>query len=85
MNFLFDDSTLHDRPSGDSYLNQFAQVLLEPQFQLLESEYHLSQKLLLVRVLCLQLSPDTLIVMLYTIESFNMSKFALYFISVTML
>lgn len=47
MNFL-EEGALQDHRTGDSQLNEFAQVLLEPQFQRLESEYHLSQKLLLV-------------------------------------
>ncbi|KAI3472332.1 hypothetical protein Pfo_031232 [Paulownia fortunei] len=48
MNFCFQGSNQRDHPSRDSYLNELVEVLLEPQFQILESEYHLSQKLLLV-------------------------------------
>lgn len=47
MNFL-EEGALQDHHTRESHLNEFAQVLLEPQFQRLESEYHLSQKLLLV-------------------------------------
>lgn len=47
-NFLFED-ILQDHPSSDSYLNQFVQVLLEPQSQILGFQYHLSQRLLLVK------------------------------------
>ncbi|KAL7157758.1 hypothetical protein ABFS83_02G098300 [Erythranthe nasuta] len=49
MNILFEDSNLQDHPSGDSHLNQFVQILLEPQFQILDSEYHLSGNLLRVK------------------------------------
>lgn len=69
MNFLSEESTWQDHPSGDSYLNEFAEVLLEPQFQRLESEYQLSQKLLLVCSLFLDLSADSYV--LCTIEKFN--------------
>ncbi|KAL0422019.1 UNVERIFIED_CONTAM: hypothetical protein Slati_3224800 [Sesamum latifolium] len=47
MNILLEESNSGDDPSRDSYLNEFVDVLLEPQFQVLEPEYHLSQKLLL--------------------------------------
>ncbi|KAK4402202.1 hypothetical protein Sango_0960900 [Sesamum angolense] len=47
MNILLEESNSRDDSSRDSYLNEFVDVLLEPQFQVLESEYHLSQKLLL--------------------------------------
>ncbi|XP_042060016.1 uncharacterized protein LOC121804510 isoform X2 [Salvia splendens] len=42
------DSEFQDHNTRDSHLHEFAEVLLEPQFQRLESEYHLSQKLLIV-------------------------------------
>ncbi|KAH6772497.1 hypothetical protein C2S51_010901 [Perilla frutescens var. frutescens] len=48
MNFMSEEGTVQDHHTRDSHLNEFSQVLLEPQFQRLESEYHLSQKLLLV-------------------------------------
>ncbi|KAL0357340.1 UNVERIFIED_CONTAM: hypothetical protein Scaly_1419700 [Sesamum calycinum] len=47
MNILLEESNSGNDSSRDSYLNEFVDVLLEPQFQVLESEYHLSQKLLL--------------------------------------
>ncbi|KAL8528002.1 hypothetical protein ACS0TY_005713 [Phlomoides rotata] len=46
MNFVSEKRASH--PSGDSHLKEFAKVLLEPQFQRIESEYHLSRRLLLV-------------------------------------
>ncbi|XP_057763713.1 uncharacterized protein LOC130985005 isoform X2 [Salvia miltiorrhiza] len=48
MNFLHEEGALQDHHTRDSHLHEFAQVLLEPKFQRLESEYHLSQKLLIV-------------------------------------
>ncbi|KAG8391005.1 hypothetical protein BUALT_Bualt01G0143000 [Buddleja alternifolia] len=48
MNFLFEESNLQDHPTGRSCLHELVEVLLEPQFQILESEYNLSQKLLQV-------------------------------------
>ncbi|XP_073312354.1 uncharacterized protein [Primulina huaijiensis] len=45
MDYLFDKQ---DHTSNDSYLSEFIEILLEPQFQILESEYHLSEQLLLV-------------------------------------
>lgn len=48
MNFLYEEGALQDHHTRDSHLHEFAQVLLEPQFQRLESEYHLSQKLSIV-------------------------------------
>ncbi|KAL0364782.1 UNVERIFIED_CONTAM: hypothetical protein Sangu_0575800 [Sesamum angustifolium] len=47
MNIVLEESNSGNVSSRDSYLNEFVDVLLEPQFQVLESEYHLSQKLLL--------------------------------------
>ncbi|XP_011087384.1 uncharacterized protein LOC105168888 isoform X2 [Sesamum indicum] len=47
MDVFLEESNSGDDPSRDSYLKEFVDVLLEPQFQVLESEYHLSQKLLL--------------------------------------
>ncbi|PIN12260.1 hypothetical protein CDL12_15132 [Handroanthus impetiginosus] len=48
MNLAFEESNSQRHPSGDSRFTEFVEVLLEPQFQILESEYHLSQKLLTV-------------------------------------
>ncbi|GFP93163.1 hypothetical protein PHJA_001460600 [Phtheirospermum japonicum] len=48
MNAFYEDNNQQDHPSGEIYFNGLIQVLLEPQFQILESEYHLSEKLLLV-------------------------------------
>ncbi|KAL1561901.1 hypothetical protein AAHA92_04543 [Salvia divinorum] len=47
-NELAEDGAFQDRDTRDSHLHEFAEVLLEPQFQRLESEYNLSQKLLIV-------------------------------------
>ncbi|KZV33910.1 hypothetical protein F511_26101, partial [Dorcoceras hygrometricum] len=43
-----DLSHKQDQASNNSYLTEFIEILLEPQFQILESEYHLSEKLQLV-------------------------------------
>ncbi|KAL2491883.1 hypothetical protein Adt_27511 [Abeliophyllum distichum] len=48
MNVIFKEDNSLDHPSGESYLKEFIEVLLEPKFLVLESEYHLSEKLLLV-------------------------------------
>ncbi|XP_042060015.1 uncharacterized protein LOC121804510 isoform X1 [Salvia splendens] len=45
---LAENGAFQDHNTRDSHLHEFAEVLLEPQFQRLESEYHLSQKLLIV-------------------------------------
>lgn len=53
MNVIFKEDDSLDHPSGESYLKEFIEVLFEPKFLVLESEYHLSEKLLLVRSLFL--------------------------------
>ncbi|XP_073122331.1 uncharacterized protein [Henckelia pumila] len=45
MDHLFDKQ---DQASTHSYLSELIEILVEPQFQILESEYHLSEKLLRV-------------------------------------
>ncbi|CAI9764759.1 unnamed protein product [Fraxinus pennsylvanica] len=47
MNVIFKEDDSLDHPSGESYLKEFIEILLEPKFLVLESEYHLSEKLLL--------------------------------------
>lgn len=56
MNVIFKEDNSLDHPSGESYLKEFIEVLLEPKFLVLESEYHLSEKLLLVCNLFLNLN-----------------------------
>ncbi|KAL3623991.1 hypothetical protein CASFOL_032807 [Castilleja foliolosa] len=48
MHVFYEENNQQDHPSGEIDLNGLIQVLLEPQFQILELEYHLSKKLLLV-------------------------------------
>ncbi|KAL3814695.1 hypothetical protein ACJIZ3_015963 [Penstemon smallii] len=48
INILFEEQDSQDPPLGDRHLNELIEALLEPQFQILESEYQLSEKLLLV-------------------------------------